>query len=225
MISLLEIDKGRWARMMLHNPFRLCCKIFPRRVPSFGRCSWWTGQRRCPQLPSPILARMAMSLGSSKVGENWKGFLPPLCLLDQLLQFGWKAFLLLSVHLAGNPKDTNTQSQDRWSVGTLSQSLHPWAPMPAEPSKLLLPLAGGPFFWPYPLLPTPAMAMSGQVGGGGGGEDGEIGKKIEIDFKYATIVEISQVCTAPHGVERAFSLASDLQHRGEHWPLLTKREN
>lgn len=55
--------------------------------------------------------------------------------------------------------------------------------MPAEPWKLLLPLAGGPFFWPYSLLPTPAMAMSGQVGGG---EDGEIGKNVEIDFKCAT---------------------------------------
>lgn len=48
MIILLEMDKDRWARMMLHNTFRLGYKIFPRRVPSFGRRSWWHGSAKVP---------------------------------------------------------------------------------------------------------------------------------------------------------------------------------
>ena len=33
---------------------------------------------------------------------------------------------------------------------------------------------------------------------------------MEIDFRCATTVAISQMCTASHSVKRAFSLASDL---------------
>lgn len=59
------------------------------------------------------------------------------------------------------------------------------------------------------------MATSGQMGGRGEG-DGEIEREVEIDFRCATIVESSQICMAQHGVKRAFSLTSDLQHLGEH---------
>lgn len=62
-----------------------------------------------PDLHSSVLGQFQ--------GKRKLGFLPPLCLLDQLLQFGWKAFLLLSVHLAGNPRDTNTQSQAQLERG------------------------------------------------------------------------------------------------------------
>lgn len=192
MIILLEMDKDRWARMMLHDTFRLGAKSSQEGSRTSGGVLGGMGQHGCPQLPRPIPARTAVSLGSSKVSEHWKGFLPPLCwifVLQFVLQFGWKTFLLLSVPLAGNPKDTNTQSQDRWSMGILCHSWLPWALTPAEPSKQLLPLARGPFFWPYSLLPAPAMAVSGQVGGGGG-EDREIRREIEIDFKCVTMVEI-----------------------------------
>lgn len=91
---------------------------FPKKGPeASGDILGSKGQCGCQELPSPILTCTVVSLGSSKVRENWKGFLPPLCLLDQLLKFGWKAFLLLSVHLAGNPRDTNTQSQAQLERG------------------------------------------------------------------------------------------------------------
>lgn len=59
------------------------------------------------------------------------------------------------------------------------------------------------------------MATFGQVGGRGE-EDGEIEREAEINFRCATRVGSSQICMAQHGVKRAFSLTSDLQHLGEH---------
>lgn len=63
------------------------------------------------------------------------------------------------------------------------------------------------------------MATSGKVGGREE-EDGEIEREAEIKFRCAAIVGSSQICMAQHGVKRAFLLTSDLQHLGEHYPLL-----
>lgn len=82
MITLLEMDKDRWARMMLHDTFRLGAKSSQEGSRTSGGVLGGMGQHGCPQLPRPISARTAVSLGSSKVSEHWKGFLPPLCLLD-----------------------------------------------------------------------------------------------------------------------------------------------
>lgn len=51
--------------------------------PSGGCLFGSTGHRRCPQLYSPGLASTAVSLGSSKVRANGRGFLLPS--LDQFL--------------------------------------------------------------------------------------------------------------------------------------------
>lgn len=116
----------------------------PRKGPEpSGGILGSAGQCGRQQPPShQILACAAVSLGSSKERGNWKGFLLPLCLLGPPLQSGSNAFLLLSVHLAGNPSHKHPESGTAGVRGS-SQSPRPWALMPAAPSKLgyLWPLA------------------------------------------------------------------------------------
>lgn len=65
MIIMHEIDKDRWAGMVLHNTFSLGCRIFPGWVPGLQEApSWQHRSVWMSQLSSLGLACMVVSLGS-----------------------------------------------------------------------------------------------------------------------------------------------------------------
>lgn len=102
MIILLEIDRWAWV-VLLHNTFNQVPG--PQEVSSWQHRSAWMSQL------SSLGQACTDVLGSAKARAKLEGFPASALSAGPAPATGWETFLLLSVHLARSPNDTNTQNQ------------------------------------------------------------------------------------------------------------------
>ena len=161
----LEMDKDRWAWMVLSNTFSLGCRIFPERhlslqeVPSWQPRSVWMSQ-----LSSLGQVCTAVSRAALRQEQTVR-----LCCF---LSACWTSSCIRLESLPASSRPFCWECQghrhpESGTAGGQGSTTNPGilgAPRPAKPSKLLLPLAGGCFFWPHP----PGTVTFKQVGEGKG---------------------------------------------------------